>query len=77
MLLVVFLSFYNGFGGQELETTVRIKKNHQNFVLRDSLKIVFFLVLISLDFYSGFCVFGGLSWFLVVFDGFFGFLQWF
>ena len=37
-----FLGFYSGFGGQELETTVKTKKTHQNSILRDNLKVVFF-----------------------------------
>ena len=44
---MVFLGFYNVFVGQELETTVKTKKNHQNCILRDSLEMVvfwFFLV---------------------------------
>ena len=45
-----FLGFYSGFGGQELETTVKTKKNHQNSILRDDVKIVFFL------FFLGFTV---------------------
>ena len=66
---MVFLGFYSGFGGQELETTVKTKKNHENFILRDSLKMVVILVfLVFLGFYSGF---GGLSWLLVVFLGFY------
>ena len=34
--------FYNDFGGQELETTVKNKKSHQSLILRDSL-LMFFL----------------------------------
>ena len=51
---------------QTTKTTVKTKKSHQNFRLRDSLKIVVFLVV--LGFYSDI---GGLLWFLVVFLGFY------
>ena len=64
---VVFLGFYGGFGGQELETTAKAKKNHQNSIWRDGLKMVVFFVFLS--FCGGF---GRLSWFLVVFLGFYG-----
>ena len=63
--LMVFRGFYSGFELLTAKSTVKTKKNHQFWILRDPLKMVVFLVL--LDFYSGF---GGLSWFLVVFLGF-------
>ena len=64
-MLVLFLGFYSCLGGQELETTITTKKNHQNSILRDSLKIVFswflqwvwcfFMVFVGfLGFYNGF-----------------------
>ena len=40
--LVVFLGFFCGFSGQELETTEKTKKNHEFWILRDSLKMVVF-----------------------------------
>ena len=42
--LLFFHCFYRSFGGQELETTVKTKKNHEFWILRDSLNMVVFLV---------------------------------
>ena len=64
--VVVFLGFYSGFELLTTKTTVKTEKNHEFWILRDSLKMVVFLVFLC--FYSGF---GGLSWFLVVFLNFF------
>ena len=69
---MVFLGFYSGFGGQELETTVKTKKNHEFWILRDSLKMVVFLVFTVVLVVC--CVFW---WFVVVFCGFSWCLQWF
>ena len=63
--LVFFLGFYSGFELLTTQTTVKTKKNHEFWILRESLKTVVFLVF--LGFYNGF---GGLSWFLVVFREF-------
>ena len=52
-----------GFELLTTKTTVKPKKKHHNSVLRDSLKLVFFLV-----FYSGF---GCCSGFSVVFLGYY------
>ena len=60
-----FSWFYSGFELLTTKSTVKTKKNHQFWILRDTLKMVVFLVV--LVFYSGF---GGLSWFLMVFLGF-------
>ena len=40
----VFLGFYSGFELLITETTVKTKNNHEFWILRDSLKMVFFLV---------------------------------
>ena len=61
LFLVVFLGFYTGFGGLELETIVKTKKSHQNSILRDSLKIVFFWFFLVLQWFW---------WFVVVVGGF-------
>ena len=42
--LVVFLGFYSGFEVLATKTTVKTKKNKQNSILRDNLKMVVFLV---------------------------------
>ena len=47
--LVVFLVFFCGFELLTTKTTVKTKQNHEDSILRDSLKMVFF---------------GGFSWFL-------------
>ena len=53
--------FYNDFGGQELETTVKNKKNHQNSISRDNLKIVLFCFSSFLQWFWRFLVVGGFS----------------
>ena len=40
--LVVFLGFYSGFELLTTKTTVKTKKNHENSILRDNLKMVVF-----------------------------------
>ena len=60
---MVLPGFYSGFGGQELETTEKTRKNHQNSILRDSLKMVVFLVFLG--------VYSGLLWFLMGFSWFY------
>ena len=41
---VVFLGFYSGFEFLTTKTTVKTKKNHEFWILRDNLKMVVFLV---------------------------------
>ena len=60
--LVVFLGFYSGFELLTTKTIVKTRKNHQNSILRDSLKMVFFV----------FCFSWFLQWFCGVFSRFFG-----
>ena len=64
--LVVFLGFYSGFKLLTTKTTVKNKKNHEIWILRDSLKMVVFLVFLGgLEWFWWFVVvFGGFSWFL-------------
>ena len=62
---MVFSGFYNGFELLTTKATVKTKKNHQNPVLRDGLKMVCFFV--SLAFYSCFGCFCGCWWFFVSF----------
>ena len=66
MVLVVFLGFLQWLRVLDHQkTTVKTKKNHENSILRDSLKMVFFFWVFFLVFYSGFgglfMVFGGFS----------------
>ena len=81
MVLVVcpgfwlFLGFYSGFELLTTKTTVQTKKNHEFWILRDNLKIVF-IVLVFLGLYSGF---GGLLlfwWLFLVFTVVFVFFLW-
>ena len=56
-----FVVVFGFFGGQELETTVKTKKNHQTSILRDSLKIVcvFFVCFLVFTVVLCFFVVGG------------------
>ena len=51
----VFLGFFNGFELLTTNTTVKAKKNHEFWILKNNLKMVVFLVF--LGFCNGFCVF--------------------
>ena len=61
--LVVFLGFFQRFRALDHQkTTVKTKKKHENSILRDSLKMVFFS-----GFFPGFYIF---FFFFVVVGGF-------
>ena len=60
---MVCLRFYSGFGGQELETTVKSKKNNQNSILRDSLIFLGFFFIFTVVLVVCRCFW----WFVLVF----------